>query len=332
MTSPLIATWKSLKRRTQKTESGMVGDPLPHRAELFLKRRQLHLRRTWLKASVSRRRDAPPPANPIVIIGCPRSGTTLLFRLLQRHAGVSTPGGEGHILWNTFQHPRERGWSSDRLVEDDIRPGEREFLYAAIDRMTGGGRFLDKTPRNCLRVPYLRALFPGATYVLLKRDGPPTVSSLIEGWTVRHGISYRLPDKLELAEYRGRLWSYLLPPDWRDLQGTSFADVAARQYVASYETALSDLRELPSTRVIELSYESLVAQPVEAIGRLLDALELNHSDDVLDMASHLSSHQVQTNSPPRPDKWRERADEIGRILPLIAPTTQKLGYESTPDL
>ncbi len=326
------SAWKSFKRRSATRDAGMIGDPLPHRFELWVKRKQLHARRMWLRAAVRHKLDAAPPENPIFILGCPRSGTTLLFRLLQQHGGISTPGGEGHILWNTFQHPRDRDWSSDRLSSADIRPGERAFLYAAIDGMTEAGRFLDKTPRNCLRIPYLRALFPGATFVLLKRDGPSTVSSLIEGWTVRHGISYRLPERLELAEYRGHLWSYLLPPEWRALRRTTIADVAARQYVASYETALADLGESGTQSVVELTYEDLVARPVEEMKRLHEAIGLPPSDDVLAMAANLSGHQVQTNSPPRPDKWRDRADEIGRILPQIAPTTQKLGYESTPDL
>lgn len=332
MTNQLKTSWTSLKQRAQKSEMGLIGDPLLHRMELLLKRRQLHARRMWLRAAVRRNHDAPPPAAPIFIIGCPRSGTTLLFRLLQEHSDVSTPGGEGHVLWNTFQHPRTRNWDSDRLGAGDIKAGERPFLYAAIARMNERGRFLDKTPRNCLRIPYLLELFPGATFLLLKRDGPPTVSSLIEGWTVRHGISYRLPENLELAEYRGHLWSYLLPPGWRNLKNTTIADVAAHQYAASYETALSDLEKAPSGSVVVLTYESLVAQPVQEIERVLDSLGLSHSSDVIAMASNLSAHQVQANSPPRPNKWRERQDEIQRIFPIISSTTQRLGYETRLDL
>jgi len=290
------------------------------------------MRRMWLRTLVRGQQSVGPPNDPIFIIGCPRSGTTLLFRLLQQHVEVGTPGGEGHILWNTFQHPRRRNWSSDRLLEADIVPGEREFLYAAIRRMAEGGRFLDKTPRNCLRIPYLLELFPGARFVVLKRDGPPTVSSLIEGWRVRHGISYRLPERLELAEYRGRLWSYLLPPGWRDLKHTTIADVAARQYVSAYETALTDIQRVPKGFVTEVAYESLVRRPVPVIEALLEELHLPSSGDVISMASDLSKHEVQANSPPRPDKWKQRADEITRIFPTISPTARRLGYEGRLDL
>jgi hypothetical protein len=44
------------------------------------------------------------------------------------------------------------------------------------------------------------------------------------------------------------------------------------------------------------------------------------------MATNLNAHPVQTNSPPRPEKWRERASEIAPILDRIAPTMERLGY------
>ncbi|CAN5576983.1 hypothetical protein BH20ACT23_BH20ACT23_23510 [soil metagenome] len=266
---------------------------------------------------------------PIFVLGCPRSGTTLLFRLLQCHEGLGTPSGEGHILWNKYQHPRFRGWTSDRLTAEDVQPEEPVFLYTAIDRIAGGKRFLDKTPRNCLRVPYLVSLFPDASFVLLKRDGPPTVSSLIEGWTVRHGVSYRLPVDLDLDEYQGNLWCYMLPPGWKTLRDTSIRDIAAHQYVASYETALNDLSSIPSDRVASLTYEELVSRPVEVLSDLLAALDLPPSAAVSAMANDLSSHQVQTNSPPRPDKWRDRIEEIREVMPLISPTMERMGYETS---
>jgi hypothetical protein len=324
--------WKGVKRRAEEQRApGVVDDPLPHRVETYVRHRLLHGRRLVLAARMLGQKPAPPPHRPIFILGCPRSGTTILFRLLQRHDSLRTPHGEGHILWNKYQHPRLRGWTSDRLTEQDIQPQEPEFLYTAIHRIAGEERFLDKTPRNCLRVPYLSRVFPDATFVLLKRNGPATVSSLIEGWTVRHGVSYRLPVELNLDEYRGNLWCYMLPPQWRDLTQTSIREIAANQYVSSYEIALDDLASSPAGNVISISYEELVARPVEAISSLLASLELPASAEVTSMAKHLSSHRVQSNSPPRSDKWRERIDDIRQVMPLIGPTMERLGYEGKLD-
>jgi hypothetical protein len=285
------------------------------------------VQRLKLRALAARHDGERPPRAPVFVLGCPRSGTSLLLRLLGRHPQLRTLGGEGHVLWNTFQHPRLKGWSSDRARAEDVTAAERRFLYGAIDALAGRGRFLEKTPKNMLRIPYLDELFPDARFVLLKRDGRAVVNSLIEGWEVRQSPVYRLPEPLELAEYRGRLWSFVLPPGWRDWATTSIAEVAAFQYASSYDIALPDAAALGPGRVVELRFEDFLARPVEETARLLDALELPSSDAVRAVAADLGGNVVQSNSPPRADKWRQRGDRIAAVLPLIEPTMRRLGYD-----
>jgi LPS sulfotransferase NodH len=306
----------------------VLKDPLSLRATIFAKRRRLHAHRLYLRALAAARGTDERPHKPIFIIGCPRSGTTLLFRLLRRHEALGSPRGEGHVLWNTFHHPRTTGWSSDRVVAGDIRSAEPRYVYTGVRALAGANRFLDKTPRNVLKVPYLSALFPDACFVLLKRNGPDTVSSLIEGWTVRHGVSYRLPEPLHLEEYHGRLWSYVLPPEWRRVANASIADVAALQYVSSYDMALDDFADERGPSCHEVVFEELLARPTEVTAALLEAVDLPASARVMEMASNLGAHPVQANSPPRPEKWRDRADLIARVLPQIAPTMERLGYDA----
>jgi LPS sulfotransferase NodH len=293
----------------------------------MLKRRYLRgASRRGLQALAAVRGIDEPPSRPVFVVGCPRSGTSLLWTILKRHEGLSSLPGEGHVLWSTYQHPRVKGWRSDRATVDDIRPGEARFLYTAIERMTKGARFLDKTPKSVLRIPYLAHLFPDATFVFLKRDGRSTVNSLIEGWRVRHGVSYRVPQQLRLDGYSGHMWSYILPEGWREWSETTIADIAAFQYASSYDTALLDLTAQPPRSVVEISYEDLIGRPVEEVSRLLEALELAPSSAVMEVAGNLSAYPVVANSPPRPEKWRDRADEISRIMPRIAPTMERLGY------
>jgi hypothetical protein len=219
-----------------------------------------------------------------------------------------------------------KGWSSDRVTEDDVKPGEPRFLYTGIRRIAGDRRFLDKTPKNVLRIPYLTKLFPDATFVLLKRDGRDTVSSLIEGWKVRQSPSYRLPEPLDLSDYRGRMWSFVLPPGWREWASSSIAEVAAFQYAASYEIALDDKECLPPDSVVEVRFEELLQSPRREVPWLLERLELSPSTEVMDIALNLNAYPVMSNSPPRREKWRDRADEIARVMPRIAPTMARLGY------
>ena len=258
----------------------MLEDPLSLRATRYLKLRRVHTHRRWLQVLARVRPHHAPPERPIFVLGCPRSGTTLLFRLLRRHEALGSPRGEGHVLWNANHHPARTGWSSDRVTDSDVVTGERRYVYTGVEWLSRGGRFLDKTPRNCLRVPYLAELFPGATYVLLKRNGP------------------------------------------------AVAEVTALQYRACYEAVLDDLAAIDPAAVNEISFEDLLARPTEETRRLLEGLGLPPSRAVMDMASNLGAHPVQTNSPPRPEKWRDRAADIARVLPRIAPTMERLGYDA----
>lgn len=284
----------------------------------------------WRFRIGGRSRRGERPRRPIFIVGCPRSGTTLAFSLLSRSAMVRSLGHEGHALWNAYQHPRLRGWSSDRVTARQIQPSEPAFLYGAIGSIADSYRFLEKTPKNVMRIDYLAALFPDAMFVLVKRDGRAVVSSLIEGWLARRGISYRLPVGLELAEYVGRYWSYILPPTWQSMVYSSVADIAALQYAASYEIALADTAALPADSVVEVFYEELVSRPVDELRRILERLDLDESHSALTIAGQLKRHVVGAISMPHEGKWRERQESVDRILPLIAPTMTRLGYEGVP--
>lgn len=314
--------------RSRAAETAMLSDPLPVRAAAAKHWSQQRTQFAWHRAISAARGTEEAPARPIFVLGCPRSGTSVVFALLQRHEALRSPGREGHALWNAYQHPRLKGWSSDRATHQDIKPFERRYLYTAIKSTTGDLRFLDKTPKNILKLPYLASLFPDATFVFVKRDGPDTVNSLIEGWTVRFGISYRLPQRLELVDYRGRYWCYVLPEGWRDWARTSVGDVAAFQYVESYETALDDRSSLSDHSFVDLRYEDLLQHPVRETKALLDRLELPPSDSVMEMARNLTAYPSKsTVSRPREGKWRDRAEEIARITPRITPTVLRLGYE-----
>lgn len=318
---------KGRMNRSSSNRAHVIVDPLRVRAGMPVRRVIANTQRLWLRTRMLGTQTLDPPRLPVFVIGCPRSGTTLLFALLRAHPGLASLRGEGHLLWSTYQHPRWKGWSSDRAVEGDIRPGEPRFLYSAIARLAGPKRFLDKTPKNVMRLPYLAELFPDARFVLLKRDGRAVVNSLIEGWEVRQSPVYRLPQRLELEEYRGRLWSFVLPPGWRALARTSLRRVAAAQFASSYDFMLDDAAKLDRDRIVELRFEDLLRAPLAELERVLDRLELPLVDQVADMARNLDANVLQSNSPPGPDKWRQRAAQILDVEPHIAPTMRRLGYQ-----
>jgi hypothetical protein len=260
---------------------------------------------------------AAAPERPIFVLGCPRSGTTLLLQALLQSPELRSVQSEGHILWDAYHHPRERGWDSDALGTEDVSAREREYIYLAVRLWTRGRRFVDKTPESCLRIPYLEALFPEAHYVFLRRRAADNVNSLIEGWRARpRFVKYRLPS--------GHPWSFALVPGWRELVGTPLEEVCARQYVACNEAVLDARGKIEPSRWHELSYEELVAAPGEVLRTVFERLDL----PVPVEAEQVVRTPTRTAlTAPRPEKWREQnADAIERILPLVRPVEARLGY------
>ena len=281
---------------------------------------------------ISRIARSGPPARPVIVLGCPRSGTTALLQALLASGELRSVQSEGHILWDEFHHPSRRGWDSDALGAGDVTDHERAYVYTAIRLWTRGARFVDKTPESCLRVPYLDALFPDATFVFLRRRAAGTVSSLMEAWRARpRFVKYELPVELTgLGELNGSSWSFALVPDWRDLVDAPLEEICARQYVACNEAVLDARAGMDPARWLDVSYEELVRAPLEELERLYAALGLRFTDDARTFAARVGSTAAATAlTAPREGKWRERnAEAVARVLPLVVDVERRLGYDA----
>jgi hypothetical protein len=273
-----------------------------------------------------------PPRQPVFVLGCPRSGTSVLLQALLAGGELRSVQSEGHILWDEFHHPAERDWDSDALAADDVTPREREYLYCAIRLFTRGRRFVDKTPESCLRVAYLDELFPDATYVFLRRRADENVNSLMEAWRARpRFVKYRLPEELTgLGSLSGDRWSLVLVPGWRELRAASLEEICARQYVASNEAVLGAREQLNGARWVDVAYEDLVRRPVDELQRVYERLGLAFGEEARAFATGLAARPAATSlTAPRPEKWREQNPEaIERIRPLVAEVELRLGYDS----
>ena len=259
-------------------------------------------------------------ARPIFVVGCPRSGSSLLLQTLARSPDVATIGGESHILLETIAglHPREQGWTSNALTAADATleiTTEVCRRYAASLRDRGGNPptrpmvWVEKTPKNSLRVPFLTTIFPDARFVYLYRYPAPTLASMIEAWRSGGFRTYpRLPD------WTGLPWSLLLTPGWQELRSRPLPEVVARQWATTTDVLLDDLAPLATAgRVTRLRYEDLLQAPQDTMTELTRALGLSW-DVTLGTTLPLSPTVV---TPPRPDKWRRQAAEIEPVLPLV---------------
>ncbi len=126
----------------------------------------------------------------LFVIGSPRSGTTLLTRMLGGHSKI-LDGPEAHLITplahlGYFERVREAPYDpivAERGVREFVKrlPGEDEDYIAAcraysdhlyrrmLDTKPGKEFLLDKTPAYALVLPFLARLYPRARYVVLTR-------------------------------------------------------------------------------------------------------------------------------------------------------------------
>jgi uncharacterized protein (TIGR03032 family) len=263
---------------------------------------------------------------PVFIVSSPRSGSSLLFETLSQSPDLFSIGGESHVVIEGIEalHPRAHGWESNRLTAED--GGEavaadlaNRFAAAAVDRHGRRPgltpfRFLEKTPKNSLRVPFLRTLFPDAFFIYLYRDERATMSSMLEAW--RSGRFTTYP---ELPGWSGPPWSLLLVPGWRELIGKALPEVVARQWETATRVLLDDLEQLPGDSWCVASYDRLIAEPLEEIGRLCSFVGVGW-DQELTIPLPQSRH---TLTPPDPEKWRANAEELEPWQALAADTAAR---------
>lgn len=264
---------------------------------------------------------------PLFIVSPPRSGSTLLFETLSGAPGLYTTGDESHELIEGIAglSPAQRDYDSNRLRELDasgpvaveLRQRFRERLHDRDGNTadpTTSIRLLEKTPKNALRIPFLREVFPDARFIYLHRDPRQVLGSMLDGW--RSGGFRMYPD---LPAWRGPPWSFLLVPGWRELIGKPVEDIVAAQWQRTMQAMLDDLDAMPADRWIGIDYARFLQDPQRETSRLCAWAGLDW-DRTLDAQLPLSRY---TLTAPDPDKWRRHAEAIEPRLAALAPLVQR---------
>ena len=239
--------------------------------------------------------DTAPDA-PIFIVGMPRTGTTLVDRILSSHPDVESVGELQAMPLCVKQAAATRS----RLVLDpetvhaaattDMAALGRAYLdRARHHRRSGAPRFVDKFPGNFQYLGPIAHALPNARIVCLRRNPMDTV---LGNFRNLFAISSRYYD-----------YSY-------DLLETAAYYVRFDRMMAYWRAALPG-------RVLELSYEGLVADQEGESRRLLAHCGLDWSDACL--AFHANRAPVSTPSAAqvrRPiytdavARWKRHADVL----------------------
>ncbi len=246
---------------------------------------------------------------PFFILGCVRSGTTLLRDILKLHPRLESPEETHFFRWaDPYASPRyERNYLGVKLFKNhqeidgvserdfnlslSIARSRRElsdfygkFFLQAKDNVDG--RWFDKTPQNIYGILLLGYQYPDAKFLHIYRNPLNVVSSLKEGRVmakheIKGGINYWLESMIMINEYKKM-------PGGKD-------------------------------RFLEIKYEDLVADPKPEVGRMLEFV--NENPALIDYTK-ISTHKEK-------DKYKKilSESEIAYIKQLCEPFYSQYGYK-----
>jgi hypothetical protein len=292
--------------------------------------------------------------NPIVIVAAPRSGSTLLFSLLSTHPELWSLYTESNRIIEGPFDPIARGADSNALDATDLDPEARATLIRDFYRNAGNIerlrfarrlpirgrgrprvaralaiasrpwkrppiRLVEKSPKNSVRIPFLRALFPDARFLHLTRSPTANIASLIRAWRSDRHKTYPLPPGFVIEGYAWDRWSFVLHPGWRNLDGSALAVVCADQWRACNQACAEAIDDAD----LRVRYEDLVADPVTTLRRIAAWGGLG-PQPFERYATGLPI--VQTATKPDPDKWRSLQGDLEAALPAVRSLGEELGY------
>lgn len=280
---------------------------------------------------------------PIIILGAARSGTTLLGDILAHHPDVAY-WVEPKYVWR-YGNPTAR---TDQRRAEEATPAVKRYIRSKFTSFVArreGDRFMEKTPTNCFRVPFIQEVFPDARFVHLIRDGRDVAFSARKKWTSppKKEALWRRLTTLEIplrdapfyaVDFLRDVIGRQLRPDqgylWgphveglraiRGRHGVLYA--CAVQWKESVRAALDGLAAVPPSQQCVVRFESLVTEPRDDLGRLLRFLGLPRDDAVI-------AHAVETVDAAAAARWQQRsAQELAPIHPVLEDMLHQLDYHA----
>lgn len=201
---------------------------------------------------------------PVFVMGMPRTGTTVLERMLSSHPAVHS-AGEVHnfgILLQRAAGDAGLGKPSPEVLSAALQAGPvgigEDYINSIAERIGVAGRFVDKLPHNFLFAGFIARALPQAKMLCLRRNPMDTCVG-----------NFRQLFALGFPYYR---YSYNI-------------DDTARYYVA-FDRLMQHWHTLMPGRILEVCYEDLVTDPEQNIRRVLAHCDLPWDPACLSIAEN----------------------------------------------
>lgn len=265
--------------------------------------------------------------DPVFVVGCPRSGTTLLATILGRHSKLASAPETYFVsqIAAALNDPRTQIEDLSRLrgiadleistsaVKEMMETRSPQKAYAIMarefTRAQNKDAFIEKTPEHLIYWRQILSFFPNAKFVVLVRDGRDVVLSLNKAQ-----FSSNIP-----VRHGAQKWN---------------------QYARAHQSLIAGAAE----RTLQIKYEDLVRDSETVIRALCLFIGIEFEETMLD--SRLGSSAI----PESEQGWKKQASgsisskSVGRfktelsseeaqILTLLMSRRLKLyGYSTRPSM
>lgn len=238
---------------------------------------------------------------PLFVTGMPRSGTTLVDRILSSHSGVVSLGEINDFAMTVTRLGRTTAKQRSLEVSVDISPDElgAEYVRSVTTYGFEAGIFIDKTPTNFFYAGLIARSLPNAAIVHVRRHPVDTCLAMYRTlFKTGYPFSYHLND---LAE----------------------AYIAYHALMAHWRSALPD-------RIHDVSYEALVDDQ-EAVSReLVTACGLTWEAQCLTFEKNAAPVSTASAAQVRRPVYRDALARWRRFESQLEPLVDKLDAAGIP--
>lgn len=275
---------------------------------------------------------------PVFVLGCPRSGTTLLYDLLLSAGGFAVYLAESNVfnvlalrfgdlgarqnrqrllrVWLGSKLFRATGLDAEEIEKKVLEQCQNagDFLRMVMEgvaRSQNMQRWAENSPECLLHLPLIKQLIPDALVLHIIRDGRDVATSLER---VRYVRPFPWEERQNLIG-SGVYW------EWIVQQGRQYGKLLGPDYM-------------------EVRFENLISSPLETlnqIGRFIDH-ELDDARIRLvaygSVAKPNTSFKAESSENFNPvGRWKKSfsPQQLERFERMMGPTLQELGYALATD-
>jgi tetratricopeptide (TPR) repeat protein len=284
----------------KKTECRYRPDPLERNASLQAS--------VCTREFFAARRDVGcPDRSPILVVGLPRSGSTLVEQILASHSQVEGTMELADIprMVQDLQGreaagatPRYPGTLAEMKPEDFRRLGEKYLNDTRVYR-AGQPRFIDKMPNNFRHLGLIHLILPNAKIIDARRDPMACCFS-----------------NFKQLFASGQQFTY------------SIEDIA--RYYRMYVDLMTHWEKALPGKILRVEHESVVEDLETNVRRILDFCELEFEPGCIEFhKTERTVHTASSEQVRRPIN-REGVDQWRHYEPWLGPLKQALGLPNCP--